>query len=161
MLLTDKRVRLIIFGVILFLANNCSMSPRSEENLRQYVHQNGLMIKLPEQYAATINDDGFTVEPADGSNKNRRYPIQAKISHRGLGETPVDDGSKQKTIGNRTIKYRIEKQEGGSGGEEYNFSADETLNGELISYNQSEQSEGSPPRFDLIWLIIANTSLEN
>jgi hypothetical protein len=161
MKLIDKRTRIFFLGVILLLVNNCSTSTHFEGNLREYVHQNGLTIKLPEEYAAAKISDGFTVEPADESNKNRRDPIRATIHLRGIGEIPADDNAEQKAIGNRTIKYRIEKKEGGSGGAEYNFSGYETIKGELISYAQSEQSESSPPRFDLIWLIIANTSVKN
>lgn len=159
-----KKNCLILLGFVLALAaTGCSTSQpaATRENMREYVHKNGLTIKLPEKFSAEETGEGFVVQPADGSNRNVRYPIQAQVTLKKDEIPPSREYSEQKTIGNRTIKYQINKQEGGSGGAEYNFTAQEQIANDVIYYSQSEQSKDAPPEFKLCWTIIENTSLKN
>lgn len=159
-----RKNMLILLCFVLGLAANCTTLPSqqtAEENMREYVHKNGLMVKLPEKYSAEESGEGFVVQPADGSNKNLRYPIEANVAFHKNGKMPKGEWTQQKNIGNRTIKYRIEKQEGGSGGAEYSFSAYESAGNGYIYYEQREQNEDVQPQFNICWTIIENTFLKN
>ena len=161
-LLNLRKIKLLLLGFILAMAANCSTSPQAvpKENMREYVHKNGLTIKLPEKFSAEETGDGFIVEPADGSNRNVRYPIEAQVILK-KGEIPPSwENAEEKTVGNRTIKYRINKQTGGSGGAEYNFNAHETIGNDVVYYSQAEQSKDAAPQFNLAWTIIENTSIK-
>jgi len=151
---------LILLVCLSALAAGCPSGPSSvvpKENMREYVHKNGLTVKLSEKFSAVETGEGFTVEPADGSNKNVRYPVQARLALQ--IKVPEWENAEQKTVGNRTINYRTEKQEGGSGGAEYTFSAYEQTGDAYIYYEQREQSKDAAPQFNLCWSIIENTSL--
>ena len=133
--------------------------------MKEYVHKNGLTIKLPADFSAEETDEGFIVQPADGSNKSVRFPVEARVALLKDGK-PTDGDEKrmqQKSVGNRTLKYRVEKLDGGSGGAEYDFFAYESVAGSsgYISYRQREQSENSEPAFNLVWQIIENTRIKN
>ena len=164
-----KAIRLILFRLILALAAGCSPSPDApgattpspEENAREYVHKNGLTIELPEKFSVEETSEGFIIEPAGGANRNVRYPIEAQVILKKDEIPPSREYAEQKTIGNRTIKYRINQNEGGSGGAEYNLTANEQIGDSVIYYSQSEQSEDVAPHFKLCWTIIENTSLKN
>jgi hypothetical protein len=60
----------------------------------------------------------------------------------------------------RKIKYRINQNEGGSGGAEYNLTAHEQIGSSVVYYSQSEQSKDALPQFNLAWTIIENAALK-
>lgn len=165
------KISLIPLWFILTLAAaGCSPSPRApqaatpfpKENTREYVHKNGLTVRLPENFSVAEEPEGFIVETADGSNKSARYPTSVLVILK-KDEKPSAGGyARQKTIGSRTIKYSIDKNEGGgSGGAEYNLSAYESTAKGYFHYSQTVQSEDSEPQFNLLWTIVENTSLKN
>lgn len=133
---------------------------KARENMREYVHPNGLAVKLNKDFSARENDSGFVVEPADGSNRNVRSPFEIKISLRRGEEFPNDNSLKLKNVGNRKISYRTEKDDGGSGGETYSFTGFEKISGGYLKYSQAIQSEDSEPDFKTIWEMIENTSFK-
>lgn len=164
-----KTISLILLGFILTLAAGCSRldtpptATSSKENTREYVHKNGLTIRLPENFFARDVDEGFIVEPAADSNKSVRYPVQVHVILKKDEKTPGSYAySRQKAIGSRTIKYSIDKNEGGgSGGAEYNLTAYESTAKGILYYSQTEQSEDSEPQFKLCWTVMENTSLKD
>ena len=156
-----KKNILILLICLSALAAGCpsgSSPVVPKENMREYVHKNGLTVRLSEKFTAVETGEGFTVEPADGSNKNARYPVQARVALQ--SQVPAWENAEQKTVGSRTINYRTGKQEGGSGGAEYTFSAYEQIGNAYIYYEQREQSKDIAPQFNLCWSIVENTSLK-
>jgi hypothetical protein len=157
-----RNIFTIGFYLFTFAAIGCTTTPpqKAQENMREYIHPNGLVIKLDKDFSAKENENGFIVEPADGSNQNVRFPIEVKISLNKGKEFPNDDSLKRKDVGNRKISYRTEKDDGGSGGEAYSFTGFEKISDGYIKYSQTIQSKYSEPDFQTIWETIENTSLE-
>lgn len=157
---TVKNASFLLFLLVCvsFFAAGCPTSPTAvpNENMRETVHKNGLTVRLPEKFAAAEIGEGFRIEPADGSNKNVRYPVEATVTLE--ADPPAGEFPREKTDGGRSVKYRVEKQDGGSGGEEYSLTAIETVAGGYIVYRQREQSKTVEPNFDLTRTIIAGTS---
>ena len=114
-----RNVFTIRLCLLTFATIGCMTAPqqKAQENVREYIHTNGLAVKLNKDFSATVNNNGFIVEPADGSNQNVRFPIEIKISLHKVKEFPNVDSLKRKDVGNRKISYRTEKDDGGSGGE--------------------------------------------
>lgn len=154
----------MIFFLLLVtvFAANCrtANAPSENQNMREYVNKNGLTVKLPDNLTARENGDGFIIEPSDGSNKNVRFPVETFVKLSTGESFRPEEFSLQKSIGNRNIKYRVEKTEGGSGGAEYNFNAVEKIDGGYISYQTAEQNKYSEPEFKTVWQIIENTSVK-
>ena len=94
-----------------FITAGCVNAPEQmrRENLRDFIHPNGLIVKLNEDFAAKRIDNGFLVELADGSNKNMRYPVEIKIYLLEAEKFPVDDSIKQKDFGDRKVSYQVGK----------------------------------------------------
>lgn len=148
--------------LLTFAAIGCMTAPqqKAQENTREYVHTNGLAVKLNKDFSAKENDNGFIVEPSDGSNQNVRFPIVIQISLYKGEEFPNADSLKRKDVGNRKISYRTEKDDGGSGGETYSFAGFEKISDGYIEYSQIVQSKYSEPDFQMIWETIENTFLK-
>lgn len=157
-----RNIFTIGFYLFTFAAIGCTTAPlqKAQENMREYIHPNGLVVKLNKDFSAKENESGFIVEPAGSSNQNVRFPVEIKISlHKGK-EFPNDDLLKRKDAGNRKISYRTEKNDGGSGGETYSFTGFEKISDGYIEYSQTIQSEYSEPDFQTIWEAIETTSVK-
>ena len=127
--------------------------------LREFVHQNGLVVKLPKTLAATGTDDGFLIEPAGDLNKHLHNQLIIWIEKReNKGPTALIN-VRQKTVGKRIINYRIEQNEDGSGGAEYRLTAWEKVEGIFVVYKQTQQSEDGEPNFTTCWQIIEKTEI--
>lgn len=151
----------IVFLVLAALTiTGCASAPqpKAQENMREYSAKNGLIVKLKPSFSANETENGFTVEPSDGSNRNVRFPVEIKISLV-KGREFSADSLKQKTVGDRKINYRVEKSEGGSGGESYAFTGFEKVSDGYIEYSQILQSETGEPDFKTLWEVIENTSV--
>lgn len=157
---SDLRKNMIFFLLLVSVfAANCrtANAPPENQNMREYVNKNGLTVKLPDNLTARENTDGFLIEPSDGSNKNVRVPVEIFVR---LRKDSPGEFSEQKSIGGRKIKYRVEKTDGGSGGEQYDFQAVEAVDDGYISYQTAEQNKYSEPEFKTVWQIIENTSVK-
>ncbi len=128
--------------------------------LREFIHQNGLTVKLPETLVATENDKGFLIEPAGDLNKHLRNQLMVWIEKRENERPDAFANLRQKTVGNRTLNYQIELREGGSGGDEYRFTAWEKNERDFIVYKQVQQSEYGEPNFATCWQIIEKTAIK-
>lgn len=99
---------------------------------------------------------GFHVFPASG--RRRRVSIEAWVElHPGA---PAPDGSwpETKRVGERSIRYRIDASEGGSGGTQYDLRAWEPCPGGYLLYRQGDLvEEPGRPNLDLAWMVIAGT----
>jgi hypothetical protein len=141
----------------------CTVEPqqKAQTNMREYIHPNGLAVKLSNDFAAKEFENGFIVEPSDGSNKNVRMPVEIKISLLKNKQLPKDNSLQSKDFGNRKINYKITKDDGGSGGETYSFVGFENVSDGYVEYSQNLQSKYSEPDFQKVWEIIENTSLKS
>jgi len=149
-----------LFILLTFLSVGCATSapPKAQVDMREYFHPNGLVIKLNDDLSATETENGFLVEPSDGSNRNVRFPIEIRVSLIKNKKLPENASFKRKDVGNRKIDYSIEKTDGGSGGETYTFRAFEKTADGYLEFLQTSQSEYSEPDFQTVWKIIENTS---
>jgi hypothetical protein len=154
----------MIWLLLSALTLNCSVisNHQPKGNMSEYIHKNGLTVKLPENLSAKQSDTGFTIEPADDSNKNLRIPIEINIGLFTDKNNVFADESltKNKTVANRNIKYQIQKDDGGSGGETYTFVGYETTAKGFIKYSQMLQSKYDEPDFATLWQIIENTGIK-
>lgn len=156
-------VGFFIFFVSLIIHAACLSDEKYypfQGKLREFAHQNGLIVELPDNLVATANDQGFLIEPADVSNIRMRNSLMVWIARR---ENVAIDGRaylRQETVGNRTLNYQIERREGGSGGDEYYFTAWEKIDRNFIVYNQQQQSEYGEPNFATCWQIIEKTAIK-
>lgn len=153
--------RAFFIAVCLSAIGCMTNSPQNAQtNMRELTHPNGLSVKLDEKYSARQTDQGFIIEPADGSNQNVRVPVEINVSLVQNIPDQNDNALKTKEFGSRKINYKIEKNEGGSGGELYEFKGFEKVSGGIIEYSQTEQSKYSEPDFQTLWKTIENTSLK-
>ncbi len=160
----NKKKKMIWLLLLSALTMNCGVISNNQPkgNMSEHIHKNGLTVKLPENLSAKQSDNGFTIEPADGSNKNLRIPIEINIglvADKSNG-FPDESLSKNKTVATRNIKYQIQKDDGGSGGESYTFTGYETVANDYIKYSQMLQSKYDEPDFATLWQIIENTSIK-
>lgn len=163
MFLNHRKIFIIWLCSAVFATVGCITAPKqaAQENVRDFIHPNGLIVKLNEDFSAKEVDNGFIVEPTNVSNENVRFPVEIKISLHEEEEIPANDLMKQKDIANWKIIYQIEKDNDGSGGEMYSFGGYEKVSGGYIKYEQTIQSELSEPDFQTLWKIIENTRLKN
>lgn len=157
----DKKILIKILIAVCAISAACDSAKKKDDfvmrNAKQARHPNGLTVKMPEGYIAKQTDDGFVVEP---ENNNLRVPIDIYVSIiRGEKEAEQNSNFRTTHLAGKTIRYSIEKGEGGSGGESYSLTAYETVAGGFIKYSQSTQSEFSEPDFALAWQIIENAYL--
>jgi hypothetical protein len=162
--LSRNKIKMIWLLLLSALAINCGVISNNQPkgNMSETIHKNGLTVKLPENLSAKQSDNGFTIEPSDGSNKNIRIPIEINIGLFADNNNIFADESlsKNKTVATRNIKYQIQKDDGGSGGETYAFIGYETNAKGCIKYSQTLQSKYDEPDFATLWQVIENTSVK-
>lgn len=134
--------------------------------LSSMAHPNGLLLAMPDsielgvmrKIAIEQTTTGFKVQPADQGMV--RYVTEATVERRDGDSAPAGEWPEKRTIDGRTVHYRIDRSDGGSGGAEYNFQAWERVAVGYIFYRQYDQAEEpAPPRFDLIWSVIEGTGV--
>ncbi len=133
-----------------------------------YVRANPESCGCPVRFAADAwrtnvtaqqTDNGFVIEPEGGSNSRVRRPVAVYVSLTKNAGAPQDLSFQTKSLAGREIRYRIDKSEGGSGGETYTLEAYEIVPTGQIEYSQAMQSEYEEPDFVLSWSIIQATKL--
>lgn len=114
----------------------CSM--KSEPTTR-LVHPNGLMLELPASLDAQQRLDGFLVTPPGA--RERRSPQQVSITRHLGAARPPGAWPEQKRVAGRAFSYRVEQNEGGSGGEAHVLTAWTPYPGGYVQVEQTVQSE--------------------
>lgn len=96
---------------------------------------------------------GFHVVAA--SNPQRRYAIEVWVEVV-LGEqSPPGEWLESMRFGERLIRYRIDKSDGGNGGTQYDLLAWESCSGGYVIYRQGEiLEEPFRPDFALVWKVV-------
>ncbi len=123
---------------------------------------NGLRLSLPGslpldgapgQLTVVETATGFDV--ALGAHTRRRVRIEASV-RLGPARVPPGDWPGTREVGGRRIYYRIDRAEGGSGGEQIDFYAWETCANGHLHYAQSDLAEQpTEADFSLVWTLIA------
>ena len=125
---------------------------------------NGLKLTLPESLPVgglpqrptfTQTTAGFQVTLGAGSM--RRVAIEARVALR-AGAAPAGAWPSEREVGGRRIQYRVDRAEGGSGGEQIDFRGWEACTGGHLEYAQGDLvEEPAEPDFSLVWSVIAGT----
>lgn len=153
----------VFFLICLILNIGCLSDEKHypfQGELREFVHQNGLVVELPKILVAKETNQGFLIEPTDDLNRHLRNSLMVWIEKRENVEAVALANMRQKKIGNRTLNYQIETSEGGSGGAEYYFTAWEKNDRNFIVYKQTQQSEYGEPAFAICWQIIEKVAIK-
>lgn len=155
-----RRFAAIFVAVILISSCSNNASPKADENMSENIHPNGLIVKLGKDFSAKQTVNGFLVEPAGDANKNLRVPVEIKIDF--IKDKNIESATfrHEKSVGSRRIRYELEKSDGGSNGETYDFTGYEKVSGGTIEYRQTTQSKAVEPDFSALWKIIENTTLK-
>lgn len=149
-----------VMATILSVSCTFSTEPNVMRNTREVVHPNGLSVRLPDSLTTSETDDGFLIVPPGDANAYSRYPLEINVTlHRGE-EQPDGSWAEQRRIESRVVHYRVEENEGGSGGSEYGLYAWESVPGGYIKYQQWAQAEMSRPDFKLAWQVIEGTRIK-
>jgi len=123
-------------------------------------HPNGLVVGVPEKFVARQTEIGYTIEPEGNANSKARYPIEIQVwlvKGQNVAQVP---SLKTRRVGEKDVFYKVEKSTGGSGGEQYFFTAYEPVPNGYILYSQGKQSDSGEPDFDLCWSVIRATRYE-
>lgn len=149
----------IASSILLFAA--CDFVKKNEPSVMQITnqvqHPNGLAVGVPRGFTAQQTDNGFVIEPEGDSNSRVRHPVAVYISLTKNAGAPQDLSVQTKSLAGKEIRYRVDKSEGGSGGETYTLEAYEIVPNGQIEYSQAIQSEYEEPDFALSWSIIQAT----
>lgn len=137
-------------------ADNRRENAPAETKMKEIKHPNGLRLNAPENLTVNQTAAGFAVAPPSS-----RGMSEVEISVEETGGAAADESfSKRKTIGGRTIVYKIERRSsGGSGGDEYTAAALETIGNRTIRYEQSDTAETGEPSFEFFWSLVEATTL--
>lgn len=138
------RLRLgFLFLLLGSLSFTIARADMDEPKTTKISHHNGLVIQLPDSLAAIQTPDGFRIQPAQTAEL--RSPIEMIVSlHQ--GSAPAGDWPDKRTLAGKLVRFRLDKSEGGSGGEMFTLTAWEAYSGGYILFRYSEQSEavGTP-----------------
>ena len=153
-----------IFGLtFLLVMSGCSFMQKQPDTVKMTgtKHPNGLVVGVPEKFVARQTETGYTIQPEGDANSKARYPVEISVSLVKAQNVPQESSLKTRRVGQREIHYRVEKGAGGSGGEQYFFTAYEAVPNGYILYSQAKQSESGEPDFDLCWSVIKATRYES
>lgn len=126
--------------------------------VKESQHANGLVVGLPEGFEARPTDDGFVVEPSGKQNREVRNPAVAGVALVKV-DAPGGPSLQPKAVGEKEVRYRVTRSEGGSGGEVYALEVYERVEGGHVRYTQATQSEMGEPDFALCWTLVGSTKL--
>jgi Tse3 toxin immunity protein Tsi3 len=142
-----------------FGASPGNLSPPGASVATETRHPNGLIIDVPAGFAAKQVHDGFAVEPSGSRKLEVRDPVMAHVSLV-TGSAPEARGFARKSLGGKEVRYRVERSDGGSGGEVYILTVFEPALAGLIRYAQAMQSKNGAPDFTLCWNLVGSTRYE-
>lgn len=160
---SKKLLMIILIASCILLSAACDFVKENEHSVmqitKQVQHPNGLAVGVPQGFTAQQTDNGFVIEPEGGSNSRVRRPVAVYVSLIRNAGAPQNLSFQTKSLAGKEIRYRIDKSEGGSGGETYTLEAHEIVPNGQIEYSQATQSEYEEPEFALSWSVIQATKL--
>ena len=125
---------------------------------------NGLRLSLPESlpldgvpHRLTVKQTSGGFQVTLGEASIRRVAIVAGVALR-EGATAPGAWPGEREVSGRRIHYRIDREEGGSGGSQVDFHAWEACAHGHLEYAQGDVvEEPGEPDFSLVWRVIAGT----
>jgi hypothetical protein len=133
------------------LAAACQLETSTVKMVEVLRHEKGLIINRPAGYVAQKTETGFAMAQSD----NLRSPLTFHIGVFANGKQP---NVAQSWFGLFGFRYRVDKTEGGSGGENYELTAMHPLQHCWLVLSAQQQSENSPPNFLEAWAVLDNAS---
>jgi hypothetical protein len=139
-------------GFLVALAmQGCSMS---SEPSTDYSHSNGLYLKLPATLSVHRRSDGFVVSRT--ASLQSRAPEQVFVALHQSASAPIGEWLKTKNIAGRVFRYRLERNEGGSAGENHILIAWCSYADGYVQMTQVSQAEWpTAPNHTLAWIVMA------
>ena len=157
------RVCTITLAMLLIGVQGCNKQPETGMTITHSI--NGLRLSLPdtllldgkpERPTVTESAAGFKV--ALGVETRRRVKVEASVVLRTAEVEPPGVWHGERNISGRRIHYRIEREEGGSGGAQIDLYAWERCENGYLEYSQGDiVEEPGNPDFSLVWTVIAAT----
>jgi len=149
---------------VLLITAGCERGCHEERAVGQpvaHVHPNGLVLRLAERFDGGRAVQGVAVEEtALGFEAHvtaaQRHALAARVELHPRGEPPPRSSRRAWT--RPGLRYAIEDAGGGgSGGEEYVFTAWRRCGEGYLLFEQREQSELGTPSFALAWEVVEGT----
>jgi hypothetical protein len=124
----------------------------------RFEHPNGITLMLPRYLVADPTSTGFLVSTPQ--SRFLRIPEEVSVDLRADAREPKGEWPSTRDFDERVIYFRVDMEEGGSGGSTYILSAWETTQDGYIEVKQHTQAEGlSSPDFSLAWKVIEHMEL--
>jgi hypothetical protein len=126
------------------------------QKMKVYSHTSGVVLSVPENIEVIEEATGFLVTPPALRDLS---VLSIKIIPN--AQAPDGTWTEERKIGRRTIKYRVDKDAGGSGGDGYNLTAWETHSYGYVIYEAGVTAEWPMnPNFDFYWQVIDNITFK-
>jgi hypothetical protein len=129
----------------------CQLETASVEMVEVLRHENGLIVNRPGGFAAQRTATGFTMTKAEAV----RSPMTLQIIVVAKGQQP---NVAPAWFGLFGVRYRINKSEGGSGGETFILTAMYPLQQCWLVLSASQQAEVVQPTFLEAWAVLDHAS---
>lgn len=118
-----------------------------------YIHPNGLALKLPATLSARQLSDGFVVQLA--ASFQGRDPQQVFVTLQQGANMPADERLERKNVAGRLVLFRLDREEGGSGGVNHKLNAWSPYADGYVLIIQVAQAEWpTVPNHSLAWIVI-------
>jgi hypothetical protein len=118
-----------------------------------YIHSNGLTLKLPADLVVHNLGEGFAVQIA--ASLQERIPKQVLITKRQSESPPAGRWSEKKSATGRLFFFRLDREEGGSGGVRHTLTAWCPYADGYVWIVQAVQAEWpAPPDHALAWMVM-------
>jgi hypothetical protein len=138
---------LILAAIVL---QACSIN---KEPTIDYIHSNGLSLKLPAVLSAHQLSDGFVVQLA--ASLQDRAPKQVFVTLRQGASMPAGEWLERKSVAGRLFPFRLDREEGGSGGVSHKLTAWSPYADGYVLIIQVAQAEWpTVPDHSLAWMVM-------
>lgn len=123
------------------------------ESTSRIVHPNGLSLALPASLSAEQRPEGFRIDAP--AARNSRAPLEITVSVHPGAEKPDGAWPSTRSVGGRRFSYRVDQDEGGSGGDFFLLSAWTPFPGGYVLVRQEAQAEPpATPDFAQAWSVM-------
>lgn len=142
------RTSAAVLAVIVLQA--CSMH---EDPTIDYIHSNGLTLKLPATLSAHQLADGFVVQLA--ASLQERTPQQVFVTLQQSASMPAGERLERKIVSGRLVLFRFDHEEGGSGGASHKLTAWRPYaDGYVLTVQVAQAEWPSAPDHSLAWMVM-------
>jgi hypothetical protein len=150
------RVVLLTCTIAILAACSVAEIQSVEDTWVRYVHQNGLSLCLPDSLTVEKRANGFSIYIKE-TKEQYRLPLEVNVSLQAGEIEPQAHWLQSWPLFSslfNNVHYRVEEEEGGSGGVGYRLTAWQKQGDGYIVYQQVTQADGTSPDFSLAWQVI-------